>query len=153
MPLFFFPCRDHGERGARATTRNFAICALFAFWGHSHICESTNGSHGEKIGARTASATTTNTATPRTAHFFGASRRFLGSVVLSAGCNGSNALKAIFNGFTAHGLKAQNCSRARHDLGTPSEAWRDLGRLTESGAGQELQLRTHRGKSPDAHAR
>ena len=50
---------------------------------------------------------------PRTAHFFGYSRLFLGSVVFSAGRNGLKRIQAIFDGFTSHGLKAPNGSRTR----------------------------------------
>ena len=58
-------------------------------------------------------ATRERNATPRTAQFFGYSRRFLGSVVFSAGWNGSKRLQAIFDGFTVDGLKARNGSRTR----------------------------------------
>lgn len=149
MPLFFLHCRDHGERGARAETRNFALYALFSLWGYSHICESANGSHGAKIGARTARAATANTETPRTAQFLRPSRIFLGSVVLSAGWNGSKRLQAIFGGFTAHGLKARNGSRTRQ--GSPKAEQGRSGNRKHADR-QPLCQPLGQPKSPDAHA-
>ena len=65
-------------------------------------------------------------ATPRTAQFFGASRLFLGSVVFSAGWNGSKRTQAIFDGFTAHGLKAANGSRTRRGSTPESQTARNF---------------------------
>jgi hypothetical protein len=104
-PLFFLPIL----KGS-----NFA-CIDFSLFGGGIIPTATRTrDRGRKSERQRATATRESTAKPRAAQFFAPSRRFLGSVVLSAGWNGSNAIQAIFDGFTAHGLKARNGSRTRH---------------------------------------
>lgn len=110
MPLFFFAfIRATADNGVKIAFNGF-----YLFGGGIIPTATRTSDRGRKTERQRATATRERNATPRTAHFFGSSRLFLGLVVFSAGWNGSNAIQAIFDGFTAHGLKTRNGSRTRH---------------------------------------
>jgi hypothetical protein len=80
---------------------NFASNGFLLFGGGIIPTATRTSDRGRKTERQTATATSERNATPRTAQNFAPSRRFLGSVVLSAGWNGSKRIQAIFDGFTA----------------------------------------------------
>jgi hypothetical protein len=134
---------------------NFASNGFSLFEGGIIPTATRTSDRGRKTERERATATRESNATPRTAQFFGASRRFLGSAVFSAGWNGSKRLQAIFYGFTAHGLKAPNGSRTRQGFPTsPTESTpqAEQGRSDnpERHEGQPFCQPLGQPKSPDA---
>jgi hypothetical protein len=77
---------------------NFAFNGFLLFGGGIIPTATRTSDRERKIKREMATATRERNATPRTVQNFGYSRHFLGSVVFSAGWNGSNALQAIFDG-------------------------------------------------------
>jgi hypothetical protein len=84
---------------------NFAFNGFYLFGGGIIPTATRTSDRAQNFKSQTATATSERNATQPTAHFFGSSRRFLGSVVFSAGWNGKRAIQAIFDG-----LKAPNGS-------------------------------------------
>lgn len=123
-----------------------AFNGFYLFGGILQRRERKRLTEGKKSKRERATATSERNATPRTAQFFGASRLFLGSVVLSAGWNGKRAIQAIFHGFTAHGLKARQGFPTSHRKRSRSDNRKHADR-------QPLCQPLGQPKSPDAPMR